>query len=208
MDLDPRLLKAIAKLGWDNPTAIQEKAIPLALEGKDLIVRAKTGSGKTAGYSIPLIHKILKYKDNNKSTMKPFIHALVMIPTKELSQQATKHIKDLCSFCSRDVKVVGVSHVMSSSSQRVSIMECPDVVVGTPAMILTHLVENHLVIDENFQMIVFDEADLLFSFGYENDIKEITKYLPVAHQAILMSATLNEEILSLKKLVLHQPVRV
>ncbi|XP_077992489.1 putative ATP-dependent RNA helicase DDX56 [Glandiceps talaboti] len=203
MGLDDRLLKSIAHLGWSKPTLIQERAIPLALEGKDLLGRARTGSGKTAAFAIPLIQRILTSKQNAREQC---VRALVLAPSKELSNQAFKYILDLTSSCSRDVKCVDVSGQVDLSAQRPLLMEKPDIVVGTPSRILAHIQAKNLSVKESLEMLVIDEADLLFSFGYEDDMKALVKALPKIHQSFLMSATLGDDVQTLKKLVLHNPV--
>jgi ATP-dependent RNA helicase DDX56/DBP9 len=116
LGLDDRLLKAVAKLGWAKPTLIQEKAIPLALEGKDLLIKAKTGSGKTAAYALPLLQKILQSKSSD--TGEPVIRGLVIVPTKELSSQATKNLKELSASCSRLVRVLDVCNCGTAANVR------------------------------------------------------------------------------------------
>ncbi|XP_019864377.1 PREDICTED: probable ATP-dependent RNA helicase DDX56 [Amphimedon queenslandica] len=207
MNLDPRIVKAVRKLGWGQPTPIQEKAVPLIMEGKDLVVKAKTGSGKTASYALPLIQKILELQSTSIK-VPPSVKALVLVPSQELSLQAAAQIKELCTCCSRDIKVVCVSQSNAVSSQRTVLLECPDVVVGTPSRILSHLSGKSLLLTESLHFVIFDEADLLFSYGYEEDINNIVSFLPSPIQSILMSATLNEDVISLKKVVLHQPVTI
>ncbi|XP_074641744.1 putative ATP-dependent RNA helicase DDX56 isoform X2 [Tubulanus polymorphus] len=203
MDLDDRILLAISKLGWAEPTMIQEKAIPLALQGKDILSRARTGSGKTAAYAIPVIQKILNSKQlATEQTVKAF----VLTPTKELSHQAYKNILDLTANCSKEVKCIDISGQIELDAQRPMLMEQPDVVVGPPSRIFAHLKAGNLKVKESLELLVIDEADLVFSFGYENDVKQILKYLPKIFQSFLMSATLSEDVKSLKKLVLHNPV--
>ena len=106
MNLDDRILKAIAKLGWVTPTLIQEKGIPLILEGKDVLARGRTGSGKTAVFAIPIIQKILTEKQSAKEQV---TRALVMAPTKELCQQLHKAFLSLASSCSRDIRCVDIA---------------------------------------------------------------------------------------------------
>ncbi|XP_029941161.1 putative ATP-dependent RNA helicase DDX56 isoform X1 [Salarias fasciatus] len=203
MGLDDRLLKAVADLGWSQPTLIQEKAIPLALEGKDLLARARTGSGKTAAYAIPIIQRILTAK---QSVGEQNVRALVLVPTKELGQQVQTMIKQLTAFCSRDVRVANISGKADLSAQRPILMEKPDVVVGTPSRVLAHLVAQNLVLHSSLEMLVVDEADLLFSFGFEADLKNSLCHLPKIYQSFLMSATLSEDVQALKELLLHNPV--
>jgi len=106
MNLDDRILKAIAKQGWMTPTLIQEKGIPLILEGKDVLARGRTGSGKTAVFAIPIIQKILVEKQSAKEQV---TRALVLAPTKELCQQLHKAFVSLTSSCSRDIRCVDIA---------------------------------------------------------------------------------------------------
>ncbi|XP_028835712.1 putative ATP-dependent RNA helicase DDX56 [Denticeps clupeoides] len=203
MGLDDRLLKAVADLGWAEPTLIQEKAIPLALDGKDLLARARTGSGKTAAYAIPVIQRILTSK---QIVREQAVRALVLVPTKELGQQCQAMMRQLTAFCARDVRVADVSGDTDISAQRPILMEKPDVVVGTPSRVQAHINAQNLVLQSTLEMLVIDEADLLFSFGFESDLKSLLCHLPNIYQAFLMSATLNDDVQALKDLVLHNPI--
>ncbi|XP_034565413.1 probable ATP-dependent RNA helicase DDX56 [Notolabrus celidotus] len=203
MGLDDRLLKAVADLGWSQPTLIQEKAIPLALEGKDLLARARTGSGKTAAYAVPVIQRILTSK---QSVREQDVRALILVPTKELGQQVQAMIRQLTAFCSRDVRVADISGKADLSAQRPILMEKPDVIVGTPSRVLAHLNAQNLLLHSSLEMLVVDEADLLFSFGFEADLKNLLCHLPKIYQSFLMSATLTEDVQALKELLLHNPV--
>ncbi|KAJ8339482.1 hypothetical protein SKAU_G00362680 [Synaphobranchus kaupii] len=203
MGLDDRLLKALADLGWAQPTLIQEKAIPLALDGKDLLARARTGSGKTAAYAVPIIQRILTSK---QTVREQAVRALILVPTKELGQQVQTMVRELTAFCARDVRVADISGKADLSAQRPILMEKPDVVVGTPSRVLAHLSAQNMSLQSSLEMLVIDEADLIFSFGFESDLKSLLCHLPKIYQAFLMSATLNEDVQSLKELVLHNPV--
>ncbi|XP_071754922.1 putative ATP-dependent RNA helicase DDX56 [Centroberyx gerrardi] len=203
MGLDDRLLKAVADLGWAQPTLIQEKAIPLALEGKDLLARARTGSGKTAAYAVPVIQRILASK---QSVREQNVRALILVPTKELGQQVQTMIRQLTAYCSRDVRVADISGKADLSAQRPILMEKPDVVVGTPSRVLAHLNAQNLVLHSSLETLVVDEADLLFSFGFEADLKSLLCHLPKIYQSFLMSATFTEDVQALKELLLHNPV--
>ncbi|KAM6975326.1 putative ATP-dependent RNA helicase DDX56 [Tautogolabrus adspersus] len=203
MGIDDRLLKAVADLGWSQPTLIQEKAIPLALEGKDLLARARTGSGKTAAYAVPVIQRILASK---QSVREQDVRALILVPTKELGQQVQMMIRQLTAFCLRDVRVADISGKADLSAQRPILMEKPDVVVGTPSRVLAHLNAQNLLLHSSLEMLVVDEADLLFSFGFEADLKNLLCHLPKIYQSFLMSATLTEDVQALKELLLHNPV--
>lgn len=205
MGLDHRLLQAVTDLGWSRPTLIQEKAIPLALEGKDLLARARTGSGKTAAYAIPMLQLLLHRKATGP-VVEQAVRALVLVPTKELARQAQSMIQQLAAYCARDIRVANVSAAEDLASQRAVLMEKPDVVVGTPSRILNHLQQDNLKLRDSMELLVVDEADLLFSFGFEEELKSLLCHLPRIYQAFLMSATFNEDVQALKELVLHNPV--
>lgn len=204
MELDDRILKAIALLGWCTPTLIQEKAIMLLLEGKDVLVRAKTGSGKTAAFAIPVIQKILSMK-KDASVTEQLITTLVLAPSKELCQQIKSSFDDLTIKCQRDVRTIDLASTVNPGTVKHMLTERPDIIIATPAKILAQLKAETVKLD-GLETIVIDEADLVFSFGFENDLKEVLNYLPSIYQAILASATLSEDVTTLKRLVLHNPV--
>ncbi|XP_040270509.1 probable ATP-dependent RNA helicase DDX56 [Bufo bufo] len=203
LGLDDRLLKSVADLGWEKPTLIQEKAIPLGVEGKDLLARARTGSGKTAAYSIPIIQSLLQSK---MTVSEQAVRVLILVPTKELGHQVQQMVRQLTTYCARDIKIADISGQADISAQRPILMEKPDIVVGTPSRILIHINQKTLCLRESLQVLVIDEADLIFSFGFEDDLKSLLCKLPNIYQSYLMSATFNEDVLALKKLVLHNPV--
>lgn len=208
MGLDDRILKAVAKLGWCEPTLIQQKAIPLILEGKDVLAKGRTGSGKTGAFAIPVVQKIL---DGKKTTVEQSVKALLLAPTRELAGQIYQAVVDLTRSCGRVVRCVDVSSSQDNGSLEAQkpllVGDLPDIVVGTPSRILGHLKAGHLKLEESLEVIVIDEADLIFSFGHENDLRGILAGgLPTTYQAILTSATLTEDVSRLKKLVLHNPI--
>ncbi|XP_073509867.1 probable ATP-dependent RNA helicase DDX56 [Phyllobates terribilis] len=203
LGLDHRLLKAVADLGWEKPTLIQEKAIPLGMEGKDLLARARTGSGKTAAYTIPIIQNLLQAK---MTVSEQAVQVLILVPTKELGHQVQQMVRQLTTYCARDIRVADISGQADISAQRPILMEKPDIVVGTPSRILIHMNQKTLCLRESLQVLVIDEADLIFSFGFEEDLKSLLCQLPNIYQSYLMSATFNEDVQALKELVLHNPV--
>ncbi|XP_014287185.2 probable ATP-dependent RNA helicase DDX56 [Halyomorpha halys] len=203
MGLDDRILKAIAKVGWIEPTAIQEKAIPLILEGKDVLVKARTGSGKTGAFAVPIIQKILSIKQESNVSG---VLALILAPSKELSRQIFNNIQQLLIKCSQVIKVVDISPQVEVGTQRAVLKNPPEIVVSTPGRAVLHLKAGNFCLDPSLQILVIDEADLVFSFGHEEDIKEVMRYLPRVYQAILASATLTEEVSTLKGLLLHNCV--
>ncbi|XP_064031506.1 probable ATP-dependent RNA helicase DDX56 [Pogoniulus pusillus] len=206
MGLDPRLLRAVAELGWATPTAIQAQAIPLALEGRDLLARARTGSGKTAAYSLPLLQHLLRAKAG--PAVAQAVRALVLVPSKELGQQVVGSLRQLAAFCARDVRVADLCAQSDLDAQRPVLMEKPDVVVGTPGRVLAHLGARSLSLRSSLELLVLDEADLLLAFGFGDDIRALLCHLPKIYQALLMSATFSPDVEALNELVLHNPVRL
>jgi ATP-dependent RNA helicase DDX56/DBP9 len=197
--LDRRLIKALSKMGMTYPTLVQAKTIPLALAGKDVLVRAKTGSGKTISFALPILHKLL-------STSEPScigIKSIVLAPTKELCKQIEKCIMDLIYYCKDSVTCCSLSddnHVVQQHRLRSK----PNIVISTPARIVHHLKTNAMDLS-GVDMLVIDEADLILSFGYSEDIQFITTKLPKIVQGLLMSATLSPELDKFKKIVLNNP---
>ncbi|CAM6090316.1 unnamed protein product [Calypogeia fissa] len=207
MGLDPRLLRAVIKKGLTKPTPIQLKAIPLILEGKDIVARAKTGSGKTLAYLLPLVHKILG--DGPETATRAGPRAFVLVPTRELCQQVYDEVRWLLEHCGATLKVVQLTTNMSVQTLRAAMAGPPDIVVATPARI-SACISNDLLspsaLQSSLSTLVLDEADLLLSYGYEDDIRKLAPHVPRRCQCLLMSATSSPDVEKLKKLVLHNPV--
>ncbi|XP_068891724.1 probable ATP-dependent RNA helicase DDX56 [Aphelocoma coerulescens] len=207
MGLDGRLLRAVAELGWAVPTAVQAQAIPLALEGRDVLARARTGSGKTGAYGLPLLQKLLGIKEASPAVPQA-VRALVLVPSAELARQVGHTLRRLSAFCARQLRVAELCGHSDLADQRPVLMEQPDIVVGTPGRVLAHVAGHSLALRPWLEVLVLDEADLLLSFGFGDDIKALLCHLPKICQALLVSATLNPELEALQELVLHNPVQV
>uniref|UniRef100_A0A158Q733 RNA helicase n=1 Tax=Elaeophora elaphi TaxID=1147741 RepID=A0A158Q733_9BILA len=196
--LDHTLFKGIQKKGFRQPTPIQRKAIPLIIDGKDIVAMSRTGSGKTAAFVIPVLQK-LKTRD-----MKG-IRALIIEPTRELAMQTFTVVKELGRFTGlRCAVLVGGDRI---EEQFQAVHEKPDIVIATPGRLL------HVVVEMNFrlsavQIIVFDEADRLFELGFAAQLHEVLKRLPENRQTLLFSATLPKSIISFSKAGLSDPVLV
>lgn len=190
------------KLNFSQPSLIQSAAIPLALKGKDILARARTGSGKTAAYTIPIVQNLLQQKETNSAPANTSV--LILLPTKELCFQTLAHLRLLCHYCSDLVSYYALVGEEHGITQKFYLRDRPDIIISTPSRLVAHLDDGTLTL-KNLQMIVIDEADLVLSYGYDNDLQKITKNLPKIYQAFLMSATLNTDVESLKKLVLHSP---
>ncbi|PKC04525.1 DEAD-domain-containing protein [Rhizophagus irregularis] len=206
-DLDPRLSRALSKLNFHKPTLIQAKAIPLALAGKDILARARTGSGKTAAYCLPIVQKILVNKEAlpESSSERITTRSIILVPTRELAVQITKFLSDLLIYCSKDVKVANLAGNIPVQLQKSILLEKPDIIVATPSRALAHLESQSLIVYNSLESLVIDEADLILSYGYEEDLQKILTYLPKIFQSLLMSATLTKDVENLKQLLLRNP---
>ena len=181
MGIDDRVLLAIIQLGWSKPTPIQEAAIPLVLSGRDILAKARTGSGKTGAYAIPVLNKILAMK--KLSAARQSTVALILTPSRELCNQALKNLQELMVYCQREITVVDISssHV-NAQAQKQILATRPDVIVSTPTKILAHLKDESAPgnayaseLKSSLELLVIDEADLLLSFGYEEEMKTLVK---------------------------------
>jgi ATP-dependent RNA helicase DDX56/DBP9 len=199
--LDRRLVKGVLRMGFTYPTLVQSKAIPLALEGKDMLIRARTGSGKTVAFALPIMNKVLSLNGNNKSNN---IKAVVLAPTKELVKQIEKVISDLTYYC-KDFLSFYAIHEDNQKLIDFHIQNCPDILVSTPAKLVTQLEKKKIDLS-TVNMVIVDEADLILSYGYKQDMNTILSHLPKIFQGIFLSATLSAELEKFKKLVLHNPV--
>ncbi|SNX85859.1 probable ATP dependent RNA helicase of the DEAD-box family [Melanopsichium pennsylvanicum] len=208
--LDPRLLRALADLGFGIPTLIQQKAIPLALAGKDILARARTGSGKTLAYGLPLLQKVIDAKSavakshpNHQLT-----RALVLVPTRELAEQVFRHLSVIIEYVRDDIRIVNVARDASDKVQRLLLSEKPDVIIATPSKALSYLTNSSLDLKTGMETLAIDEADLILSYGHDSDVKSLLSgsYLPSHFQTFLMSATMTSDVTKLKGLLLRNPV--
>ncbi|KAF8410262.1 hypothetical protein HHK36_002787 [Tetracentron sinense] len=204
LGLDPRLIRALSKKGIEKPTPIQRVAIPLIMEGKDVVSRAKTGSGKTYAYLLPLLQKLFSDSGSRKTAPSAF----VLVPTRELCQQVYSEGLSLIEFCRVHLKVVQLTSSMPIADLKAALAGPPDILVSTPACISTCMsaaVLQTKSIQDSLSVLILDEADLLLSYGYEDDLKALIPHVPRRCQCLLMSATSSSDIEKLKKLVLHNP---
>ncbi|ORX86736.1 DEAD-domain-containing protein [Anaeromyces robustus] len=196
MGLSNFVYKAIMHKGYKVPTPIQRKTIPIILEGKDVVAMARTGSGKTASFLIPIIEKLKAH------SVKVGVRALILSPTRELAIQTLKFVKDFGKFTDlRTCVIVGGDNMEEQFS---AIAGNPDIIIATPGRLM------HLIIEMNFdlktvQHVVFDEADRLFEMGFEEQLKEILFKLPQERQTILFSATLPRLLVDFAKAGLTDP---
>ncbi|KAF8074906.1 P-loop containing nucleoside triphosphate hydrolase protein [Lyophyllum atratum] len=206
--LDARLLRALADSGFARPTLVQAKAIPLALESRDILARARTGSGKTAAYCVPIVQKILSAKSSLDidDPSRQATRALILIPTRELSEQVSAYLRSLLKYCESDVAISNASTGTTTHLQRTLLSDKPDIVIATPSRALA-LLQSKALLVSSLDSLVIDEADLILSYGHDEDIRQIFSgsFLPKVHQTFLMSATMTEDVELLKGLTLRNP---
>ena len=200
LGLDVRLTKGLQKMGIEQPTPVQAQTIPVALQGTDLILKSKTGSGKTFAFLLPMLQRLLR-------DPKPF-SALVLVPTKELAKQTAQVIGQVTKYCTNICRSCNLSGIDSFQMQRSQLADLPFIVISTPSRIIPHLEAKSLVLKDSLEMLVIDEADLVVSFGYKEDLNRIMGFMPNFCQTILISATLTPEIEHIQQLLLKAPVTI
>ena len=199
LGLHSTLIKAIEGQKYKQPYSIQEKAIPFILEGKDVLGIAKTGSGKTASYVLPLLMLEAKNKEDKSRN----VSTLVMVPTRELAVQVKEVFQTLGAFLPNPVKAMAVFGGVSINPQMKNLYGV-NVLVTTPGRLI-ELVESKAIHLNTVKTLVLDEADKLLNLGFKEEMEKIFSLLPKKRQNLMFSATLNEQVDYINKLVLNQP---
>ncbi len=200
--LDKSILESLDAMGFNEPTPIQEKGIPIILQNKDLIGCAQTGTGKTAAFLLPITQNILKDKDNGKGGK---INTLIIVPTRELAVQIDQQLQGLSYFTGiSSLAVYGGGDGMSWDQQRNAFERGADIIVATPGRLIAHLQMGYLDFSE-LKHLVLDEADRMLDMGFYGDILKIVKELPEKRQTLLFSATMPREIRKLATKLLNNP---
>ncbi len=196
-DLRPQLGSALKKIGFETPTEIQKRVIPMALENLDLVVCAETGSGKTAAYAIPMICKLLD---------DPGSMAVVMAPTRELAQQIAEFIRQL-TVDLRDLQTVTIVGGADIRKQLTHLKRNPRIIVATPGRLIDHLKRRSVQLDA-VKTLILDEGDRMLDMGFAPQLDQILKFLPKQRQTSLFTATITEKIQSLARKYLSNPQKV
>jgi ATP-dependent RNA helicase RhlE len=196
------LKKNLEHEGFRRPTDIQFKAIPPILKGEDVLAIAQTGTGKTAAFAIPVLHKVQTEKKEKKRNS---IYCLVMVPTHELAQQITKVFNNLSK--NTGVKTLGIFGGVEQEPQIKSLESGVDILVATPGRLFDLVSQKHLKID-NIKVLILDEADHMLDLGFINDIKDLMRHIPEKRQTLFFSATINPKIKKLAYSLVRNPIRI
>jgi len=203
--LDPKLLRAVADSGYLTMTPIQAKAIPLVLDGHDMMGAAQTGTGKTAAFSLPLLQRMLKHENASMSPARHPVRALVLAPTRELADQVAANVKTYAKHTQlRSAVVFGGIDMKPQTAQLKAGVE---VLIATPGRLLDHIEAKNAVLNQ-VEYVVLDEADRMLDIGFLPDLQRILSYLPKQRQTLLFSATFSPEIRRLANSYLQSPLTV
>jgi ATP-dependent RNA helicase DeaD len=194
LKLSKTLLIAIEKKGFREPTEIQEKAIPLVLEGKDIVASSATGSGKTLAFAAGIIDKV-KHSEG--------IQALILTPTRELAEQVGQSLK---SFSQNGLKI-SIVYGGTSFNRQIDSLRRANIVVGTPGRILDHIGQETIDLSET-KFLVLDEADIMLDMGFIKSVEEIIRNCPKERQTLLFSATMSDEVRELTHRYMKKPVQI
>jgi ATP-dependent RNA helicase DeaD len=200
LGLDPRLVAALGALGYEEPTPIQSEAIPPLLAGRDLLAQAATGTGKTAAFALPLLHRLSLAEKERKG-----VFGLVLVPTRELAMQVAEAVHRYGR--EMNARVLAVYGGSSMSQQLRSLQRGVDVVVATPGRVLDHIRRGSLPLD-GLGLVVLDEADEMLDMGFHEDLEAILEATPKGGPIALFSATLPARIAGLAAKHLHDPVHI
>ena len=201
LGLSDALLKAISKKGYTTPSPIQQKAIPPVLEGKDVLASAQTGTGKTAGFTLPILQLL---SQGQQLRQRP-IRALILTPTRELAAQILANINEYSTFL--DLKSTVIFGGVNQNPQVTQLRQGVDILVATPGRLID-LQNQGLISLAKVEILVLDEADRMLDMGFLRDIERILKVLPSKRQNLLFSATFSRDIKQLAMGILHHPVQV
>ena len=205
LSLAPQLARAVAEMGYETMTPIQEQAIPVVLEGKDVMGAAQTGTGKTAAFALPLLQRMMKHENVSTSPARHPVRALVLLPTRELAVQVAEQVELYAKYTNlRSAVVFGG---MDMKPQTLALKAGVEVLVATPGRLLDHIEAKNAVLNQ-VEYVVLDEADRMLDIGFLPDLQRILSYLPKQRITLLFSATFSPEIKRLASSYLQDPVTI
>ncbi len=205
LGLMPELLRAVREQGYEIPTPIQVQAIPLILEGRDLMGRAQTGTGKTAGFTLPMLQILAHHATSSASPARHPIRALILTPTRELAMQVEESVRTYGKHIPlRSTTIFGGVNI---NPQTKALRAGVEIVVATPGRLLDHQGQGNLNFSQ-LEILVLDEADRMLDMGFIRDIQKILALLPAKKQTLLFSATFTDEIKELASKFLRTPATV
>ncbi|SFD85768.1 DEAD/DEAH box helicase [Nitrosomonas sp. Nm166] len=203
--LSDEIIRAVTERGYTVPTHIQSQAIPAVLAGGDLLAGAQTGTGKTAGFTLPILHRLSDKNIKGPASGRPPIRALILVPTRELAAQVEESVRDYGKYLKLNSMImiggVNINPQITRLRSRV------DILVATPGRLLDHVQQKTLSLSQ-IEILVLDEADRMLDMGFIRDIKKILALLPKQRQNLLFSATFSNEIQALADNLLNKPVLI
>src|SRR3954469_25504701 len=203
--LAPEILRALTDQGYVHPTPIQAQAIPIVLQGRDVMGAAQTGTGKTAGFSLPIIQLLLAHANASMSPARHPVRALVLTPTRELAVQVAENVKAYARHTPlRSTVVFGG---MDMKGQTIALKGGVEIVIATPGRLLDHIEQKNVSLSQ-VQMLVMDEADRMLDMGFLPDLQRIINLLPKQRQNLMFSATFSPEIKKLANTFLTDPITI
>ena len=203
--LHPNLLTAIAATGYTTPTPIQTQAIPVIINGRDVMGAAQTGTGKTAAFTLPILHRLMATANTSASPARHPVRALILAPTRELADQVAENVKRYSKFT--PLRAAVVFGGVDIAPQKAELRAGCEVLIATPGRLLDH-VEQKTVNLSQVGMLVLDEADRMLDMGFLPDLERIMRLLPEKRQTLLFSATFSNEIRRLGHTFLKQPIEI
>jgi ATP-dependent RNA helicase RhlE len=205
LGLSEEILRAIHDQGYTDPTPIQAQAIPPILDGKDIMGGAQTGTGKTAGFTLPMLHRLQPYESTSVSPARHPIRCLILVPTRELAAQVFESVKTYGKYLS--LKCTVVYGGVSMDPQIADLRSGVEILVATPGRMLDHIQQKTMRLSK-VEILVLDEADRMLDMGFLPDIKRILELMPQKRQSLMFSATFSEEIKKLANNILKQPILI
>lgn len=200
-NLHDDVLTGIESMGYHTPTPVQEQAIPLILENKDMIACAQTGTGKTAAYLLPLLDRISHGNYDHTST-------LVLVPTRELAKQIDEQVEGFGYYVSASsIAIYGGSKGDEWDQQKRALTDGADIIIATPGRLMSHMALGYVKLDK-LNYLVLDEADKMLDMGFMDDILKIVRSLPAKRQTLLFSATMPKKIRDLAQQILQEPAQI